>query len=478
MQVEDIRTVMIDGEQWYVGSDFTKALGYKDTVCPLTLHVDDKDKQKYQISTSCGKRNAILVNKDGLESLLSSCQNRCAKIIAKKFNIRVKRQITKITKVEGIRIVIIDGEKWYVGSDVGMAIGYTNPKDVTGRYINDKNKKKSKIPTIKGKQNVILINKHGLEELISHSNMQNTRSVAKKFDIKINKKINIQNKKSNRNEDIRTVILDGEKWYVGIDVARALGYKSPSDYVKNHADDKDIKKYRGNRGNWLVINRHGLERLVSSSITPNTINIAKKLGIHLNHMLDTYKEENIRNIMIDGKLWFVAKDVATILGYTCTHGVTCNVNKKNKINRVIKGINGNYIMALINKQGIEQLISSSRMPNALDVADKFNINVNHMLNTRKEQDSIYAILKTFKGENMVTQYRVGTYRIDLYFPKYKLAIECDEFGHSNRDQEYEQTRQHYIEDKLGCKFIRYNPDSKDYNIFDILNKIHKEIIKQ
>lgn len=99
------------------------------------------------------------------------------------------------------------------------------------------------------------------------------------------------------------------------------------------------------------------------------------------------------------------------------------------------------------------------------------------MNTRKEQDSIHAILKTFKGERMVRQYSVDTYRIDLYFSKHKLAIECDEHGHSNRDQDCEKTRQHYIEDKLGCQFIRYNPDSKDYNIFDILNKIHKTIIK-
>ena len=118
------------------------------------------------------------------------------------------------------------------------------------------------------------------------------------------------------------------------------------------------------------------------------------------------------------------------------------------------------------------------MPNALDIAKKLGINVNHILNTRKEQDSIHAILKTFKGENMLTQYSVGTYRIDLYFPDYKLAIECDEYDHSDRDQEYEQTRQHYIEDKLGCKFIRYNPDSKNYNIFNVLNKIYKEMSKQ
>ena len=38
---------------------------------------------------------------------------------------------------------------------------------------------------------------------------------------------------------------------------------------------------------------------------------------------------------------------------------------------------------------------------------------------------------------MIEQYHVDGYRIDLYFPEYKLAIECDEFGHRDRDLEYE-----------------------------------------
>ena len=53
---------------------------------------------------------------------------------------------------------------------------------------------------------------------------------------------------------------------------------------------------------------------------------------------------------------------------------------------------------------------------------------------------------------MIDQYTVDNYRIDLYFPKHKLAIECDEFDHSDRDIEYEVKRQNNIEEKLGCTF--------------------------
>ena len=35
---------------------------------------------------------------------------------------------------------------------------------------------------------------------------------------------------------------------------------------------------------------------------------------------------------------------------------------------------------------------------------------------------------------MKTQYSVLRYRIAFYFDDYKLAIEVDEFGHSDRDK--------------------------------------------
>ena len=41
---------------------------------------------------------------------------------------------------------------------------------------------------------------------------------------------------------------------------------------------------------------------------------------------------------------------------------------------------------------------------------------------------------------MDTQYYVLGKKLDLYFPKYKLAIEIDEYAHVDRDYKYEQCR--------------------------------------
>ena len=44
----------------------------------------------------------------------------------------------------------------------------------------------------------------------------------------------------------------------------------------------------------------------------------------------------------------------------------------------------------------------------------------------KEQSVLTKIMSSFEGENMQTQYNVLSFRIDLYFYDYKLAIEIDE----------------------------------------------------
>ena len=59
----------------------------------------------------------------------------------------------------------------------------------------------------------------------------------------------------------------------------------------------------------------------------------------------------------------------------------------------------------------------------------------------KEQSVLTEIMGLFEGENMLTQCNVWRYRIHLYFHDYKLAIEIDENGHSDRNTDYEIKRQ-------------------------------------
>ena len=68
---------------------------------------------------------------------------------------------------------------------------------------------------------------------------------------------------------------------------------------------------------------------------------------------------------------------------------------------------------------------------------------------------------------------IEDYLIDFHFPKYKLAVEIDELGHADRDSVKENKRQTEITKYLDCKFIRINPDKKDFGAYDGLCEIYK-----
>ena len=95
----------------------------------------------------------------------------------------------------------------------------------------------------------------------------------------------------------------------------------------------------------------------------------------------------------------------------------------------------------------------------------------------KEQSIGSKIMKVLPGEEIIKQYFILNERIDFYLPKPKLAIEVDELGHLDRDEEDETKRQKKLEKYLGCTFIRINPDKKDFDVFDKLGEIRSCIEK-
>ena len=78
-----------------------------------------------------------------------------------------------------------------------------------------------------------------------------------------------------------------------------------------------------------------------------------------------------------------------------------------------------------------------RTAEACDFKRRLGFNLRDVINT-KQQTIIESIKHAFEGENMQSEHYVSEYRTDLYFHDYKLAIEVDEFGHCDRDIEYEK----------------------------------------
>ena len=73
--------------------------------------------------------------------------------------------------------------------------------------------------------------------------------------------------------NIRTVTIDGEPWFVGKDIAEALGYSNSRKALIDHVDDEDkgvTNRYTpGGKQNLIIINESGLYSLILSSKLPS-----------------------------------------------------------------------------------------------------------------------------------------------------------------------------------------------------------------
>lgn len=73
--------------------------------------------------------------------------------------------------------------------------------------------------------------------------------------------------------ELRTLIVDNEIWFVGNDIARALGYKNPAEAIRTHVDDDDKGKRKistlGGAQEMVVVNKSGMYALMYSSNLPN-----------------------------------------------------------------------------------------------------------------------------------------------------------------------------------------------------------------
>ena len=112
--------------------------------------------------------------------------------------------------------------------------------------------------------------------------------------------------------EIRTVNIDDEPWFVGKDVAKALGYVDVAHSILDHVEEEDRTNSKtqgqndpefGQRGTWLI-NESGLYSLIMSSklesakrfkrwVTSEVLPTIRKTGGYVNNdelFIDTYFE--------------------------------------------------------------------------------------------------------------------------------------------------------------------------------------------
>lgn len=66
----EVRTVLVNDEPYFVGKDVASVLGYSNTKDALSRHVDLEDKMGSRITTSGQSREMTIINESGLYSLI------------------------------------------------------------------------------------------------------------------------------------------------------------------------------------------------------------------------------------------------------------------------------------------------------------------------------------------------------------------------------------------------------------------------
>lgn len=192
---------------------------------------------------------------------------------------------------------------------------------------------------------------------------------------------------------LRVVEKDGKKWFIACDVVKALGVSNPYLILaKVHRDDKTYVYVDVASGTPRLIglNETGLGKFLYHVHKDERDAYVKWLRDEVlpcvrNATLPAVKADvvpdrvetptvfhndefgDLRTIIIDGKYWFVSKDVALSLGYSNPRkAIIDHVDAEDKIDGVTirDSMGREQNPTLINESGIYSLILSSKLPKA------------------------------------------------------------------------------------------------------------------
>lgn len=173
--------------------------------------------------------------------------------------------------------------------------------------------------------------------------------------------------------------------------------------------------------------------------------------------------------------WYRARDVSKILNIRNFHTSLTSLTDHYKKPFISNTKGGRQKTIFLNDDGMLYFVKSSRSLKANELANELGIS-NKLRFPSLEETFLRHIVNCFSGENMIHQFTVCKYRIDLYFVDYNLAIECDEPSHFHGSQPLKDLeREEIIKNKIGCNFIRFNPCQKNFDVTSVINSIFKHI---
>ena len=102
------------------------------------------------------------------------------------------------------------------------------------------------------------------------------------------------------------------------------------------------------------------------------------------------------------------------------------------------------------------------------------------LKTYTEVEIHSCLSRAFGHLHHAMQHNVGVYFCDMVFfaqpgLQQALVLECDERDHKGYSLVKEQARMLYITDMLRCRWLRYDPYAKDFDVFTLCSKVSQAL---
>jgi very-short-patch-repair endonuclease len=198
----------------------------------------------------------------------------------------------------------------------------------------------------------------------------------------------------------------------------------------------------------------------------------------------SFDKKSLNTFLFDTEIWFIAKEISDILNYSETSKMLRRLDDDEKRtitrqNNLLPGylFKNQGSLKLIKEQGVAKALSRSQKITTKEKQELFDFFQSKGLLTglvfysRAEVEFISELEEFLKTLNVISikQFQVLNFKVDLYLPELKIAIEFDENDHRNYDVKKEKERQDFIKEILGCDFLRLSDkDSCGMNIGKVL----------
>lgn len=177
----------------------------------------------------------------------------------------------------------------------------------------------------------------------------------------------------------------------------------------------------------------------------------------------------ISTVKRGGVTYFDTYQISDMLGYARSsylasyYGTHCTLTMIREGGRVY-----------VDKAGLREILSRGRKPGCRTLMEQLDLST--VTKIQSHEANVLEETIEFLGEEKIAyklQYPVGSYRVDMYIPDYKVVVEVDEMGHADRDPASEQARELYIRTHLTDKILRINPNAPKFRMAKELARLNK-----